>query len=88
MVVGYMLDKFHYEDWEVDNGEDDVSIISIVNDFFEAPLPFYPHIIDLEPLEYWVDDGGMGYQGSSYEECVSWIKENYLNSYKINKKKA
>ena len=38
---------------------------------------------ELEPLEYWIEDGGMGYEGSSYIDCVNWIKENYLNSYKI-----
>ena len=32
--MGYIEDKFHYEDWEVDDGDDDddVSIVSIVNE--------------------------------------------------------
>ena len=79
--MGYVENKFHYEDWEVDNGDGDVSIISIVNDFFKIE----PWHTELEPLDYWVEDGGMGYQGSSYTDCVNWIKDNYLNSYKLEK---
>ena len=40
---------------------------------------------ELRPLSYWVDDGGMGYQGSNYMDCLNWIKDNYLNSYKLEK---
>ena len=29
--MSYVEDKYHYEDWEVDNGDDDIEIISIVN---------------------------------------------------------
>ncbi len=79
--MGYVENKFHYEDWEVDNEDGDVSIISIVNDFFKIE----PWHTELEPLDYWVEDGGMGYQGSSYTDCVNWIKDNYLNSYKLEK---
>ena len=35
--MSYIEDMYHYEDWEVDNGDGDVSIISIVNDFYECP---------------------------------------------------
>jgi len=75
----YVEDKYHYEDWEVDNGDDDVSIISIVNDFFKIESWH----TELEPLDYWIEDGGMGYQGSSYTDCVNWIKENYLNTFQV-----
>ena len=84
--MSYVENKLHYEDWEVDNDDEDgVSIISIVNDFFEFTSPFYPNTTELMPLQYWINDGGMGYQGSSYEDCVEWIRDNYLNSYKLEK---
>ena len=38
--MSYVENKFHYEDWEVDNDDEDgVTIISIVNDFFEIGKP-------------------------------------------------
>ena len=78
----YVEDKYHYEDWEVDDGDEDVSIISIVNDFFKMESWH----TELEPLSYWVDDGASNitlYQGSDYKDCVNWIKENYLNCFQI-----
>ena len=83
--MGHVEDKFYSEDWEVDDGDDDVSIISIVNDFFEFTSPFYPNTTELMPLQYWINDGGMGYQGKDYDDCVNWIKDNYLNSYNLEK---
>ena len=77
--MSYIEDKYYYEDWGVDKGDNDVSIISIVNDFYKIESWHK----ELRPLSYWVDDGGMGYQGSSYMDCVNWIKDNYLNSYKL-----
>ena len=80
--MGYVEDKFYSEDWEVDDGDDEsYEIISIVNDFFKMKTWY----TSLMPLEYWVDDGGMGYQGKDYDDCVNWIKDNYLNSYKLEK---
>ena len=80
--MGYVEDKFYSEDWEVDDGDDEsYEIISIVNDFFKMETWY----TSLMPLEYWVDDGGMGYQGKDYDDCVNWIKDNYLNSYKLEK---
>ena len=70
--MSYIEDKYYYEDWGVDNGDNDVSIISIVNDFYKLESWHK----ELRPLSYWVDDGGMGYQGSSYMDCVNWIKDN------------
>jgi hypothetical protein len=78
----YVEDKYHYEDWEVDNGDDEVSIISIVNDFFKMETWH----TSLMPLEYWVNDGASNitlYQGSDYQDCVNWIKENYLNTFQV-----
>ena len=87
--MGYVENKFHYEDWEVEGfDEDGVSIISIVNDFYECPR--FPYgIIDLAPLEYWVEMPGGGcisnFPQGDYKDCVEWIKDNYLNSYKLEK---
>ena len=84
----YVEDKYHYEEWEVDNGDGDVSIISIVNDFFKIES-WHTELI---PFEFWVNDGGMGYHvpsdyddlpGSDYDDCINWIKENYLNAFQV-----
>ena len=80
----YVENKFHHEDWEVDNGDGDVSIISIVNDFFKIESWH----TELEPLEYWVEMPGVGSicgwdSGGTYKDCVEWIKGNYLNSQKV-----
>jgi hypothetical protein len=88
----YVENKLHYEDWEVDNDDEDgVTIISIVNDFFEIGTSFggYTYDYDLEPLEYWVEIPGGGcisnFPQGDYKDCVEWIKDNYLNSYKLEK---
>ena len=76
----YVEDKYHYEDWEVDNGDDDVSIISIVNDFFKIESWH----TELEPLSYWVDDGASNitlYQGSSYTDCVNSVSYTHLRAH-------
>ena len=84
--MGYVEDKFHYEDWEVDDGDDDddVSIVSIVNDFFRGQSWYEP-----EPLEYWVVMPGGGcisdFPQGDYEDCVEWIRDNFVNSYKLEK---
>jgi hypothetical protein len=88
--MGYVEDKFHYEDWEVDDGDDDdVSIVSITNDFFEFTSPWHPNTTELMPLEYWVVMPGFGcisdFPQGDYEDCVEWIKNNYVNSYKLEK---
>jgi len=87
--MGYVENKFHYEDWEVEGfDEDGVSIISIVNDFFKMEN-WYDASTSLIPLEYWVEipDGGCisNFPQGDYKDCVEWIKDNYLNSYKLEK---
>ena len=91
--MAYVEGEYHYEDWEVDNGSGKLDYdITIVNDFFAIPTNMYNEktksfIADFEPLHYWVVDPDAGCQLSdtydTYEECVQWIKDNYLNSYKI-----
>lgn len=92
--MSYVEDLYHYEDWEVDDGiHDEVTTISIVNDFFEYTHLFYPKNTEVLPLQYWVEMPGVGCisdwdGGGTYEDCVEWIKENYLNAYKISPESA
>ena len=85
--MSYVEDTFNYEDWEVDNGDDEsYHLISIVNDFFKIESWH----TELEPLDYWISETDCGatlYEGKDYTDCVNWIKENYLNSYKIGNRK-
>ena len=84
--MSYIEDKFYFEDWEVNDGDDEEStIISIVNDFFRGQSWYEP-----EPLEYWVVDpygGGCisDFPQGDYEDCVEWIRDNFVNSYKLEK---
>ncbi len=60
--------------------------ISIVNDFYEIPM--CTHEVEYEPLHYWVvDDSGTisDFDAGTYEDCVNWIKDNYLKSYMLEK---
>ena len=90
--MSYVEDKFYYEDWEVDDG-DDVSIVSIVNDFMAIPMDVFDQktktfSAEFEPLEYWVEMDGVGcisewQGGGSYEDCLEWIRDNFVNHHKM-----
>jgi len=83
--MSYVEDKFHYEDWEVDNDDgEEPFIISIVNDFFKMET-WHTSLI---PLEYWVEMPGIGciseFPLGDYGDCVEWIQDNYVNYWRVD----